>query len=91
MTMLTSRPAKRIPANNATSGGMGLNRREELELTAFDKPVLDIERMGRRNREAAAAARDFSINRGTTAAGFGDIDEEMEMQFMNSGSNFGGK
>ena len=88
--MLTSRPANRIPANNATSGGIGLNRREELELTAFDKPVLDIERMGRRNREAAAA-RDYSINRGTTAGGVGDIDEEMEMQFMHSGSNFGGK
>ena len=43
-TMLSKNPAKRISAQ--MSGG--LNRREEVELTQFDKPVLDIERLGKR-------------------------------------------
>ena len=69
MTMLSTNPARRIPAKDVG----GLNRREEHELTQFEKPVLDIERMGRRR------VKEYSINR----LG-GDISEEM--QFMNSNS-----
>ena len=39
--MLSNDPAKRISAQ--VSGG--INRREEVELTQFDRPVLDIEGM----------------------------------------------
>ena len=70
MTMLSNNPARRIPAKDVG----GLNRREEHELTQFEKPVLDIERMGRRR------VQEYSINR----LGGGDISEEM--QFMNSNS-----
>lgn len=43
-TMLSSNAHKRI--SGRTAGGV--NRREEIELKKFEKPVLDIERLGRK-------------------------------------------
>ena len=45
-TMLSNDPAKRISANVSA----GLNRRQEVELTQFERPVLDIEGMTSQNR-----------------------------------------
>ena len=66
--MLSNDPAKRISAQ--VSGG--INRREEVELTQFDRPVLDIEGMTQRRRVRAENDMfQFSNNRGM------DISEEM--------------
>ena len=55
-TMLSKNPAKRISAQTSA----GLNRREEVELTQFDKPVLDIERLGKRKQGRSGHANDIS-------------------------------
>ena len=54
--MLSSNPAKRISAQTSA----GLNRREEVELTQFDKPVLDIERLGKRKSGRGGLGNDIS-------------------------------
>ena len=54
-TMLARNTHKKITARQAD----GLNRREEIELTQFDKPVLDIERTSRR-KNATYGAPDIS-------------------------------
>ena len=45
-TMLANNPTKRISAQVSA----GLNRREEVELTHFERPVLDIEGLNNRSR-----------------------------------------
>ena len=67
--MLSQNPAKRISAQMSA----GLNRREEVELTQFDKPVLDIERLG--NRKQGAPRNGLAP---------GDISEEL---YFTNGSN----
>lgn len=58
--MLAMQPANRIGAAQAS----GLHRREEVELTQFEKPVLDIERTSR-------------LKLGTVSvAGMADISED---------------
>ena len=64
-TMLSNDPAKRISANVSA----GLNRRQEVELTQFERPVLDIEGMTNQHRRGQ----------------LGSIDINEEMQFGSSG------
>lgn len=61
-TMLSNDPAKRISAQ--ISGG--LNRRQEVEMTQFERPVLDIEGLNSANRRRG----------GDSKVGL-DISEEM--------------
>jgi hypothetical protein len=68
--MLDGRIGNRVSA--ATSGG--INRRKEVELKSFRKPVLDIQRMSQQRRLRTGQNTEMQQYRG------GDIDEEM--QFM---------
>ena len=62
--MLSNDPTKRISAQVSA----GLNRREEVELTHFERPVLDIEGLNSRSRNEMMQ---YSASRGA------DISEEM--------------
>ena len=59
--MLSNNAQRRISSQKAG----GINRREEIELKQFQKPVLDIEKLGKQKQ-----MQQYSVNRG------GDIDEE---------------
>ena len=55
-TMLSMQPSKRISAQVSS----GLNRREEVELTHYERPVLDIEKSSRRKGRKGLMAGDIS-------------------------------
>ena len=55
-TMLTTRASNKI----SSQGTGGLNRRQEIELKHYEKPVLDIERINQRRRMNANQGQEMS-------------------------------
>ena len=68
--MLARNTHKKITARQAD----GLNRREEIELTQFDKPVLDIERTSRR-KNGTYGAPDISEDHQVNANKYNEVDQ----------------